>query len=198
MTIDNSWFDDGFGATTWMAIIRGQGRDDTLSIASRAWDNGVRLVEVPHQSDEDLEVLTQLAAVGGERDCPVGTGTILTPEQVDLTVAAGARFIVTPDLNPDVVHRAAELGVPVLPGVATARDVADALRLGLTWLKAFPAVTLGPTWIRQMLAPFPRAKFVATGGMDVSTASVYLDAGARAVAMGSAVAQLGLPSSKPD
>ncbi|MET7611856.1 thiamine phosphate synthase, partial [Streptomyces seoulensis] len=73
------------------------------------------------------------------------------------------------------------------PGVATATDVQAARALGLDWLKAFPASVLGPDWFRAMRGPFPEVPFVATGGIDASNAAAYLAAGAKVVAVGSAL-----------
>jgi 2-keto-3-deoxy-6-phosphogluconate aldolase len=77
--------------------------------------------------------------------------------------------------------------MPSLPGVSTATEVQLAMKEGLTWLKAFPASLLGTAWFGAMRGPFPRATFVATGGMDASTSPSFLSAGVRVVAVGSAL-----------
>ena len=79
-------------------------------------------------------------------------------------------------------------GLPVMPGVATSSEIQAARRLGLVWLKAFPVAQLGSAWVRAQLAPFPEARFVATGGVDADNAREFLDAGARVAAIGSALA----------
>jgi len=95
-----------------------------------------------------------------------------------------ARDIPTRQLTVRASHAA---GLPALPGVATATEAQHALGEGLTWLKAFPASVLGTGWFPAMRGPFPQARFVATGGMDSSNARAFLDAGARVVAVGSAL-----------
>jgi len=77
--------------------------------------------------------------------------------------------------------------MPALPGVGTATELQLALKEGLTWVKAFPASLLGTGWFVAMRGPFPQAMFVATGGMDASTAPTFLKAGVRVVAVGSAL-----------
>jgi 2-dehydro-3-deoxyphosphogluconate aldolase/(4S)-4-hydroxy-2-oxoglutarate aldolase len=77
--------------------------------------------------------------------------------------------------------------MPPMPGVATASEVQLALKEGLTWLKVFPASVLGTGWIKAMHGPFPQARFVTTGGMDATNAGEFLRAGARVVAVGSAL-----------
>jgi 2-keto-3-deoxy-6-phosphogluconate aldolase len=95
---------------------------------------------------------------------------------------------VSPGYDPAVCRASFEAGMPPLPGVATASEVQAAMKDGLTWLKAFPAAFLGPRWFGMMAAPFPGAKFVATGGMDASNADEFLAGGAHVVAVGSALA----------
>ncbi len=190
MNIDNSWFDNAFGDSRYMGIFRGHSLDRTLQLARLAWDQGIELVEIPVQQPSDIERLTRTAAAAAEVGRVVGAGTVRSVDQVELVKRAGARFIVCPGFNRDVVESAAALGMPTLPGVATASEVDSALALGLTWLKAFPAIALGSCWIAQMAGPFPQAEFVATGGITPDNAAEFFNAGARAVAVGSAVEQL--------
>jgi 2-dehydro-3-deoxyphosphogluconate aldolase / (4S)-4-hydroxy-2-oxoglutarate aldolase len=190
MNVDNSWFDTAFADSPYMGIFRGQDLDQTLRLARLAWDQGIELVEIPVQHAGDIERLTRTAAAAAEVGKVVGAGTVRSIDQVELVKRAGARFIACPGFNSDVVASAAALGMPALPGVATASEVDSALTLGLTWLKAFPAITLGSNWITQMAGPFPQAKFVATGGMTLGNAAEFFKAGARGVAIGSAIEQL--------
>ncbi|MER7273943.1 bifunctional 4-hydroxy-2-oxoglutarate aldolase/2-dehydro-3-deoxy-phosphogluconate aldolase [Dactylosporangium sp. NPDC000244] len=187
MGIDNSWFARGFRATPFMAILRGLGPQRTLDLARQAWAGGIDLVEVPVQRPGDLEVLSALAREADRLGRHVGAGTVLTVDQLDAVRRAGARFIVSPGLDRTLVAHAAESGIPALPGVGTATEVNEAMKLGLTWLKAFPAASLGSSWISQLRGPFPDAHFVATGGMNLDNAQAFLDAGAKGVAIGSAV-----------
>ena len=112
---------------------------------------------------------------------------MVRPEHIRQAKRAGAAFTVSPGLDLDIVRASAEAGLPPLPGVATPTEVQLALREGLTWLKAFPASVLGTGWFGAMRGPFPQAKFVATGGMDASTAGRFFAAGVRVVAVGSAL-----------
>lgn len=177
-----------FGASPVMAILRGFGPERTVELAQRAWDLGLVCVEVPVQDDRDAEALRATAEAGAARGMTVGAGTIITPEQVDRVAALGAGFTVSPGFDPEVVRASLAAGLPALPGVATATDVQLAVRFGLTWLKAFPASVLTPAWFTAMRGPFPQVRFCATGGIDATNAQTFLDAGARLVAVGSALA----------
>jgi 2-dehydro-3-deoxyphosphogluconate aldolase/(4S)-4-hydroxy-2-oxoglutarate aldolase len=106
----------------------------------------------------------------------VGAGTVISADQVDAAVDAGARFIVSPGFGDDVVTRAMELGVTVLPGVATASELQAAIRAGLTAVKLFPVEPLGGlAAIDALSAPFPGVRFFPSGGIRPDTARRYLD-----------------------
>ncbi|MZD05309.1 2-dehydro-3-deoxyphosphogluconate aldolase [Streptomyces sp. SID5785] len=180
-------FDALFAGVPVMAILRGLPADRTVELAVQAWDLGISCVEVPVQDEEAGRVLAAVVAAGAERGKPVGAGTVTTRERLERAVAAGAAFTVAPGFDADVARACRDAGLPHLPGVATATDVQAARALGLDWLKAFPASVLGPGWFRAMRGPFPEVPFVATGGIDAGNAAEYLAAGARVVAVGSAL-----------
>ncbi|MER7755019.1 bifunctional 4-hydroxy-2-oxoglutarate aldolase/2-dehydro-3-deoxy-phosphogluconate aldolase [Kitasatospora sp. NPDC097643] len=133
---------------------------------------GARCAEVTFRTPAAEQVLKTMAAHGG---LAVGAGTVLDPEQAERAVAAGARFVVSPGLDEDVVAKCRELGVPVVPGIATATELMRALRAGLTTVKLFPAEPLGglPA-LRALAAPFPDVRFVPTGGIGPGALTGYL------------------------
>ena len=184
---DSRRFDEIFAGAPLMAILRGMGVERSARLATTAWDLGIDSVEVPLQTEEDDRALREVVRIGAERGKAVGAGTILTVAQVDAAVAAGAAYLVSPGLDPEIVRAAAERGIPILPGVATPSEVGQAVALGLTWLKAFPAQWLGAHWFAHIRGPFPQVKFVATGGMDAGNAGEFLAAGVTVVAVGSAL-----------
>ncbi|MCD9873400.1 bifunctional 4-hydroxy-2-oxoglutarate aldolase/2-dehydro-3-deoxy-phosphogluconate aldolase [Streptomyces guryensis] len=133
---------------------------------------GARCAEVTFRTPSAEQVVKAMAAQG---DLAVGAGTVLTAEQAERAVAAGARFVVSPGLDHEVVARCRELGVPVVPGVATATEVMGALRAGLDTVKLFPAEPLGGrAMLRALAAPFPGVRFMPTGGIDAAGLPGYL------------------------
>ncbi|WP_339618633.1 bifunctional 4-hydroxy-2-oxoglutarate aldolase/2-dehydro-3-deoxy-phosphogluconate aldolase [uncultured Salinibacterium sp.] len=185
--ISNESLNQLFDGQPLMAILRGFGVERSVSLARTAWELGIDSVEVPIQSDEDVEALRAVVAAGKELGKSVGAGTVVTLEHVRQAADAGAAFTVSPGFDLDVVCASFEAGMPPLPGVATATEVQTAQRAGLTWVKAFPASILGTSWFGAMRGSFPSMRFVATGGMDASNADEYLTAGAKVVAVGSAL-----------
>ncbi|MCR2783501.1 MULTISPECIES: bifunctional 4-hydroxy-2-oxoglutarate aldolase/2-dehydro-3-deoxy-phosphogluconate aldolase [unclassified Microbacterium] len=184
---DSRRLDEIFAGAPLMAILRGMGLERSARLATTAWDLGIDSVEVPLQTEEDDRALREVVRLGTERGKAVGAGTILTVAQVDAAIAAGASYLVAPGLDAAVVRAAQERGIPILPGVATPSEVQQAVALGLTWLKAFPAHWLGADWFKHIRGPFPHVRFVATGGMDASNAGAFLAAGVKVVAVGSAL-----------
>ena len=107
-------------------------------------------------------------------DFLVGAGTVLSPEQADKAIAAGAKFIVSPGLNPKVVEHCVNLGYPVIPGVSTAGEIEQAMSFGLETVKFFPAEAAGGLkFIKAISAPYPNIKFMPTGGINAQNIAEY-------------------------
>ncbi|NMR21263.1 bifunctional 4-hydroxy-2-oxoglutarate aldolase/2-dehydro-3-deoxy-phosphogluconate aldolase [Cellulomonas fimi] len=184
----SDWFESVFAAQRVMVILRGFPPARTVELCTRAWDAGIAQVEVPVQSPDALPSLRAAIAAGRERDRGVGAGTVTTVQQLAEVAAAGVAFTVAPGLDDEVVRWSTERELPHLPGVSTPSEIQRAVRLGLTWVKAFPATVLGPSWFTAVRAPFPLVRLVATGGISAENAPAFLHAGARVVSLGSAVA----------
>ncbi|MEU5041713.1 bifunctional 4-hydroxy-2-oxoglutarate aldolase/2-dehydro-3-deoxy-phosphogluconate aldolase [Streptomyces griseorubiginosus] len=133
---------------------------------------GARCAEVTFRTPDAEQVVKAMAAEGG---LVVGAGTVLTAEQAERAVAAGARFLVSPGLDDEVLDVARALGVPIAPGVATATELMRAVRAGLDTVKLFPAEPLGGrAMLRALAAPFPGVRFMPTGGIDAAALPGYL------------------------
>ncbi|MEU6915439.1 bifunctional 4-hydroxy-2-oxoglutarate aldolase/2-dehydro-3-deoxy-phosphogluconate aldolase [Streptomyces olindensis] len=133
---------------------------------------GARCAEVTFRTPDAEQALKAMAAHGG---LTVGAGTVRTAEQAERAVAAGARFLVSPGFDADVIDRGRESGVPVVPGIATATELMRALKAGLDTVKLFPAEPLGGIrMLRALAAPFPQARFVPTGGIGPDLLPRYL------------------------
>jgi len=180
-------FETIFSRTPVMAILRGYAADRAVELARTAWDLGIVCVEVPVQSEQTVQSLAAVVSAAQGRDVVIGAGTVTTIDRVESSRLGGAQFTVAPGFNAVVAQASEAAGMPHLPGVATATEVEQALAQGHTWLKAFPASILTPAWVKAMAGPFPEARFVCTGGIDSRNAQAFLDAGARGVAVGSAL-----------
>lgn len=146
--------------------------DTAMPLGDALAASGLNCVEVTLRSEAGLEGIRRLATRG---DLLVGAGTVLSAADVDRVVDAGATFVVSPGIDPEVVTRAKQLGVAVLPGAATATEVQLAHRLGVEAVKFFPAKQSGGlAAIRAFAAPFAGMKFMPSGGITAQSAPSYL------------------------
>lgn len=142
------------------------------SLAQAMMAGGLGIAEVTFRTAGAAKAL---AAMAQESDMLVGAGTVVTPEQVKQAKRAGATFIVSPGLREDVVKTCQDEQLPVLPGVANASDIMNAIALGLDVVKFFPAgVNGGAKAIKALAAPFPNIHFMPTGGVSESNLADYL------------------------
>ncbi|GGM99091.1 bifunctional 4-hydroxy-2-oxoglutarate aldolase/2-dehydro-3-deoxy-phosphogluconate aldolase [Streptomyces fuscichromogenes] len=167
-----------------MAILRSADATGLPAVARALATGGVTCLEVTLTTAGALDALARIREELGAT-AAVGAGTVLTRADLRDAVAAGAQFLVAPNVEPDVVRAAADLGVPFYPGAWTPTEVAAAWRAGAAAVKLFPASTGGPAHLRQLRAPLPEIPLVAVGGVDLDQAAEYLAAGARAVGVGS-------------
>jgi 2-dehydro-3-deoxyphosphogluconate aldolase/(4S)-4-hydroxy-2-oxoglutarate aldolase len=176
-----------------LAVIRGQDAEQSVRLAEGCWSAGVELVEVSLARDPGLEALTAVCERAARLGRLAGAGTVCTPDEVRSVAEVGASFAVAPGFAPDAVEAADAVGLPYLPGVATPSEVQVALALGCRTLKLFPAGELGPAWIRAYAGPFPKARFVAVGGVSAANAGDFIAAGAIGVGIGGALDPAVLP-----
>lgn len=154
-----------------------------LSIASAAIDCGLKVLEVTLDSPDALKVIESLNS--SRPEAMIGAGTVARSDDVKRVVDVGGRFVISPMLSEEVVATALRLGVVPMPGVATPTEIHRALQLGAPVVKIFPAEQLGgPGFLSAVRAPLREPRMIPTGGVDVSNASAYLEAGAWAVGVG--------------
>jgi 2-dehydro-3-deoxyphosphogluconate aldolase / (4S)-4-hydroxy-2-oxoglutarate aldolase len=145
---------------------------DAAGLGDALIAGGLTCVEVTFRTPAALDAIRVLAS---DQRLMVGAGTVLTPEQARAADAAGARFVVSPGFDREVVCCCRELGVPPIPGIATATEAMAALREDLDTVKLFPAAAAGGLDLLDALAaPFPRLRFLPTGGIGPSMLKTYL------------------------
>lgn len=145
---------------------------------------GIRIVEITLDSDDALATIEELRARG---DLTVLAGTVRTLQEAEAAVAAGAEACVAPALVPEMVERCRGLGVPAVPGALTPSEIEAARALGAELVKLFPGSLVGPGYVRDVLAPLTGVELIVTGGVDLSNARAFIEAGAVAVGVGSAL-----------
>lgn len=147
---------------------------DAEPLAKALTEGGLPVAEVTFRTEAAEEAILRMSRAYPEM--LVGAGTVLTTEQVDRAVAAGAKFIVSPGLNPKVVKHCIEKGVPITPGTSGPSEIEQALELGLDVVKFFPAEASGGiAKIKAMAAPYTKVRFMPTGGVNAKNLISYLD-----------------------
>jgi 2-dehydro-3-deoxyphosphogluconate aldolase/(4S)-4-hydroxy-2-oxoglutarate aldolase len=168
-----------------VAILRADRTARFTKTAITLHEAGIRVLEAALTTPGAPAAITTL-----RHELPAGTlvgaGSVRTPEDVETAAEAGADFLVTPTVNPDVLERAAERGLPVVAGALSPTEIDQAWLLGATAVKVFPAAQAGgPAYVRAVKAPLPDVPLVPTGGVELSDVDAYLAAGALAVAAAS-------------
>lgn len=176
-------------AVSVLGILRGCPPDRVALVAESAVRAGMRILEVSFDSDRpEQQIASVCSALSEVSDVIIGAGTIVSPVQVRAAVSAGASFIVCPVVAPEVIDECASLGIACLPGAASPTEVWRAIQLGASAVKVYPANHLGgPDYIRSLQGPLSGVRLVPTGGVTIANVVDYLEAGAAAVGVGSAV-----------
>ena len=149
-------------------------------------DGGVRAIEVTLTTAGALELIAGLSKLFGDT-LLIGAGSVLTVEAAHHAIDAGARYIVSPVVDLEVIAAAHAADVPALPGAFTPTEILRAYRAGADLVKVFPSETLGPSFIKSVLAPMPFLKLMPTGGVTPENVGDWIAAGAVAVGLGSAL-----------
>ena len=170
-----------------IAIIRGDFPLESLAgIVDALAQGGVQLIELTLNSRSALEGIALLRRESPQ-DVLIGAGTVRTATEVEQVIAAGAQFLVSPNWEPNSAARAQALNVLHLPGVFTATEAQAAYAAGCNMVKLFPADVGGPAYLKALRAPLHDIDFVPTGGIDEHNIAAYINAGALAVGLGSAL-----------
>ena len=173
-----------------VAIVRGIKKEYLIDTAEAMYAGGVRLLEITYSAngsvsdEETADGIRMLKAHFGDR-MGIGAGTVLSARQVELTAAAGGEFIISPDVNAEVIHRTVELGLVSMPGALTPTEAQTAHRAGADFVKLFPITSLGPAYVKAVRAPLSHIRFLAVGGVDETNMADYLAAGICGFGIGS-------------
>ena len=169
-----------------IAVVRMQEKADLRAAARALAAGGVGAVEITLTTPGAIDAIGELVA-DGEPGCVVGAGTVLDQAAARSVMDAGARFVVSPTLNPAVIRLCRERDIPCVPGAFTPTEILEAWRAGAPLVKLFPAAAVGPGYLRDVLAPLPFVRLVPSGGVTLENTADWIRAGAAAVSVGSAL-----------
>lgn len=183
---------NAFKTEKLVAILRRPDKKTLLPALHALFDGGLRLVEVTFDRAgiwNKADTCAAIAEISREfkDELLVGAGTVLTEEEVRLAKSAGARFIVSPDCDSDVISATKSLGMVSVPAAFTPTEIAKALKSGADFIKIFPANTLPNGYIKAVKAPLADAKLFAFGGITEENAEAFLSCGFDGVGVGNAL-----------
>lgn len=167
-----------------VAVIRAESKEQGIKIIEAVKKGGIKALEITMTVPGALEIIKELVEVYKDEDLIIGAGTVLDPETARLCILAGAKYIVSPSLNPETIKLCNRYRVAVMPGIMTVKEAIEGLELGAEILKVFPGNVFGPSIISSLKGPLPQGNFMPTGGVNLENVKDWIAAGAVAVGTG--------------
>ncbi len=167
-----------------IAIIRADSSTHLMHVAEALRKGGIIAMEITMTTPNAIELIQEVTRRHGD-DIVMGVGSILDTETCRAAILAGAEFVVTPVLRPEVIQLCRRYARPIICGAYTPTEILTAWECGSDFVKVFPADSLGPNYIKSVKAPLPQVEIIPTGGVDVATVADFIKAGCAAVAVSS-------------
>jgi len=175
--------------TRIIAIVRGVEEQHIERVAHALLEGGVRVMEITLNTDGAPAMIAALQQKLGDQ-MYIGAGTVLDLEDAKKALDAGASYIVTPNMEEDVIRYAAERGIPIYPGAMTPTEIVKAWKAGATAVKIFPGASLGLGYLKELQGPLNHIPMVAVGGVNEENIAQFLQAGCYAVGIGGSLVNL--------
>lgn len=172
-----------------VAVIRAQSAQQAIAIAEACMAGGVVAIEVTFTVPGAVDVIRELGSRYGDPQLLLGAGTVLDAATARRAIGAGARYIVSPHFDPQVVRACRDEGIAAIPGAMTVREIIEAMRAGAELVKVFPGEVLGPKFIRAVRGPLPDARLVPSGGVALDNLADWIRAGAVALSAGGSLTE---------
>jgi 2-dehydro-3-deoxyphosphogluconate aldolase/(4S)-4-hydroxy-2-oxoglutarate aldolase len=166
-----------------VAVVRSHDGAQLVEVARALVDGGVRAVEITLTVPDALTVVRQVRQALGDRIL-LGAGTVLDAETARAALLAGAEYVVAPTVNLDVIRLCQRYDKLVMPGAFTPTEILTAWEAGADIVKVFPAEVVGPAFFKALRGPLPQIRLMPTGGVDLTTAPAFLQAGACCLGIG--------------
>ena len=171
-----------------VAILRAASGEQLVNVAKALLDGGIDVIEVTFTVPGALEILSAVRKALGEKIL-LGAGTVLDPETARAALLAGAEFIVSPTVNPEVIRLCNRYDKLAMPGAFTPTEILTAWESGADIVKVFPSDVLGPGYLSALRGPFPQIRLMPTGGVNLKSLRDFMTAGACAVGLGSSLVE---------
>ncbi len=169
-----------------VAVVRLDNDKNAIQVADALKEGGIPIVEITVTTPNALKIIKDLSAEFGD-SLIVGVGSVLNEQMAEEAINAGAKYLVSPVMKPELINIAHENGIPAMIGAFTPTEIQTAFEKDADIVKVFPADVLGVNYFKSLLAPMPHLKLMPTGGVNLDNPGEWLSAGACAVGIGSAL-----------
>lgn len=169
-----------------VAVVRGKTKEEAVEIAKAAYEGGIRSLEITF-STPGAELAIETLVQTGEEGMIIGAGTVLDRETARIAILHGASYVVSPHFDPEIATMCNRYAIPYLPGCGSITEIVSALSSGVDVVKLFPGSLLGPGFIKDVNGPIPHAAMMPSGGVSIDNLHEWVDKGAYAVGIGSAL-----------
>lgn len=181
--------EEAFLDTGIIAIMRGIEGADLMKMVEALYEGGIRLAEVTLNTPGALSAIRELRT-RFDGKMFIGAGTVITLEKAHQAIDAGAQFLVTPNVDPEIIRLCILSNIWITPGAFTPTEIVTAMNLGCRYIKLFPVRALGPAYIKDVLAPLSDARLLAVGGVDAKNIGDYIKAGAVGAGVGGSLCRV--------
>lgn len=167
-----------------VAVIRAESKEQGLKIVDAVKKGGIKVLEITMTVPGAVDIIKEITEHYKNDDVIIGAGTVLDPETARACILAGAKYVVSPCLNPETIKLCNRYRIPMMPGIMTVKEAVEALELGAEIIKVFPGNAFGPDIIKAFKGPVPQGNFMPTGGVSLPNVKDWIKAGAVAVGAG--------------
>ncbi|AZV56161.1 bifunctional 4-hydroxy-2-oxoglutarate aldolase/2-dehydro-3-deoxy-phosphogluconate aldolase [Clostridium sp. AWRP] len=167
-----------------VAVIRADSKEQGLKIVGAVKKGGIKMLEITMTVPGVIDIIKELAEHYKNEDVVIGAGTVLDAETARACILAGAKYIVSPSFNADVIKLCNRYRILVMPGAMTVKEAVEGLEAGAEIIKIFPGSVFGPQIIKAFKGPIPQGNFMPTGGVNLGNVKEWIKAGAIAVGTG--------------
>lgn len=171
-----------------VAVVRAESGEALVKVVEALAEGGVTAAEITFTVPDALDVIRDARRTLGD-SVALGAGTVLDPETARAAILAGAEYLVSPTVNPDVIRLARRYDKAVMPGAFTPTEILTAWEAGADVVKVFPAEIGGPPFLKAIRGPLPQIRLMPTGGVDLNTAAAFLKAGACCLGVGGSLVE---------
>lgn len=171
-----------------IAVVRADDHHQAISLSKAIISGGINIIEITFTVPNAEKAISKLATLN---DVILGAGTILKQEDAQKAIENGAKFIVGPNFNLEVLKTCSNNNIPYIPGCMTVQEITNALDSGIEIIKLFPASLFGPKYLKSLTGPFPNLQVIPTGGVNIDNLAEWLKAGAIAVGVGGELTSIG-------